>query len=56
MDERQQTLWSFMWQQHDKLLDQTLAHIGLTFISLLLSVLIGIPLGIWIARKKNGAV
>ena len=53
MEERQQTLWSFMWQQHDKLLDQTLAHIGLTFISLLLSVMIGIPLGVWIARKKR---
>ncbi|MCY7422258.1 MAG: ABC transporter permease/substrate-binding protein [Chitinophagaceae bacterium] len=53
MDERQQSLWSFMWQQHDKLLDQTLAHIGLTFTSLLLSVIIGIPLGIWIARKRQ---
>ena len=53
MDERQQTLLGFMWQQHDKLLDQTLAHIGLTFISLLLSILIGLPLGIWIARKKQ---
>ncbi len=53
MDERQQTLWSFMWQQHDKLLDQTLAHIGLTFTSLLLSILIGLPLGILIAKRKQ---
>jgi len=57
MDE-QQNLWSFMLQQSDKLLEQTLAHIGLTFISLLLSILIGVPAGIWISRKKqfSGAV
>jgi len=40
-----------MYQQSDKLLTQTLQHIGLTFISLLLAVLIGLPLGILIARK-----
>ncbi len=52
MDE-QQSLWSFMTQQSDKLLTQTYAHIGLTFISLLLSVCIGLPLGILIARYKQ---
>ena len=49
----QQTLWSFMWQQSDKLLEQTLAHIGLTFISLLLSVVIAVPLGIFISNNKK---
>ncbi len=49
----QQTLWSFMWQQSGKLLEQTLAHIGLTFASLLLSVIIGIPLGIFISHKRS---
>lgn len=53
MNEQQQTLWHFMWQQADKLLAQTLQHIGLTFISLLLAVLIGLPLGIAIARKRK---
>ncbi|WP_018613750.1 ABC transporter permease/substrate-binding protein [Segetibacter koreensis] len=53
MNEQQQTLWNFMAQQSDKLLQQTLAHIGLTFISLFLSILIGIPTGIWISRKKK---
>lgn len=53
MNEPQETLWSFMLQQSDKLLEQTLAHIGLTFISLLLSIVIGIPAGIWISRKKQ---
>src|SRR5215210_800432 len=53
MDEQQQGLWNFMAQQWDKLLEQTLAHIGLTFISLFLSILIGIPAGIWITRKKQ---
>ncbi|OJW81178.1 MAG: ABC transporter permease [Bacteroidetes bacterium 46-16] len=49
----QQSLWDFMAQQHDKLLQQTLAHIGLTFISLLIAVLIGLPLGVLIAKKTR---
>ena len=53
MDEQQQTLWGFMVQQSDKLLTQSLQHIGLTFISLLIAVLIGLPLGILIARKRK---
>ncbi|MEJ7685190.1 MAG: ABC transporter permease/substrate-binding protein [Segetibacter sp.] len=58
MNEQQQSLWNFMLQQSDKLLEQTLAHIGLTFISLFLSIIIGIPAGIWISRQKqwSGAV
>jgi osmoprotectant transport system permease protein len=53
-----QTLWSFMREQSDKLLEQTLQHIGLTFISLLMAILIGVPLGILISRKRQlaGAV
>lgn len=53
MTEHQQTLWEFMRQQSDKLLSQTLQHIGLTFISLIIAVVIGLPLGIWITRKKQ---
>jgi osmoprotectant transport system permease protein len=53
MNEQQQTLWGFMAQQSDKLLAQTLQHIGLTFISLIIAVLIGLPLGILIARKRK---
>ncbi|HEY9533578.1 MAG TPA: ABC transporter permease, partial [Mucilaginibacter sp.] len=53
MNEQQQTLWQFMAQQSDKLLTQTLQHIGLTFISLIIAVLIGLPLGIFIARRKT---
>lgn len=58
MHEQQQSLWSFMLQQSDKLLEQTLAHIGLTFISLFLSIIISVPAGIWISRQKqwSGAV
>jgi len=58
MIEQQQGLFDFMRQQSDKLLTQTLQHIGLTFISLFLAVLIGLPLGILIARrvKLSGAV
>lgn len=53
MNEQQQTLLGFMWQQSDKLIVQTLQHIGLTFISLLVAVLVGLPLGIFIARKRK---
>jgi osmoprotectant transport system permease protein len=58
MNEQQQTLWDFMRQQSDKLVMQTLQHIGLTFISLFIAVLIGLPLGIFITRKKqfSGAI
>lgn len=53
MNEHQQTLFEFIRQQADKLGVQTLQHIGLTFISLLIAVVIGLPLGIYITRKKS---
>ncbi len=53
MNEQQQSLFKFMWQERDKLGAQTLEHIGLTFISLLLAVIIGVPLGILISRRKK---
>src|SRR5260221_2917016 len=58
MNEQQQSLWDFMQQQAGKLGEQTIQHIGLTFISLFIAVLIGLPLGIFITRKKqfSGAV
>jgi osmoprotectant transport system permease protein len=58
MNEQQQTLWDFMRQESGKLAQQTLQHIGLTFISLFIAVLIGLPLGIFIARRRkfSGAV
>ena len=49
----QQNLWQFMRQQAPKIGEQIVAHIGLTFTSLLLAILIGLPLGIMITRKKN---
>lgn len=55
MNNQQQSLWQFMRQEHSKLIEQTAAHLGLTFTSLLLAILIGLPLGIWIARKKQFA-
>jgi len=58
MIEQQQSLFDFMRQQSDKLLTQTLQHIGLTFISLFLAIIVGLPLGILISRriKLSGAV
>ena len=55
MHESGQSLFYFMYQQSGKILDQLLQHIGLTFISLLIAVIIGIPLGIFIAKKKKFA-
>lgn len=43
----------FVQQQAGKLLEQTLQHIGLTFISLFIAVVIGVPLGILITRRKK---
>ncbi|QQL48989.1 ABC transporter permease/substrate-binding protein [Mucilaginibacter ginkgonis] len=53
MSERQQSLWAFMVQESDKLGTQTLEHVGLTFIALLLAIIIGLPLGIFIARRQK---
>ncbi|MBE7174218.1 MAG: ABC transporter permease/substrate-binding protein [Williamsia sp.] len=51
----QSTFLDFIRQQGDKILSQTAEHIGLTFISLLIAVVIGVPLGIFVARKKRWA-
>ncbi len=45
----------FLQQESGKILEQTLQHIGLTFISLLIAVVIGVPLGIVISRKPKMA-
>jgi len=42
-----------MSQQSSKLLEQTLTHIGLTFISLFIAVAIGLPLGVLISHKRR---
>lgn len=53
--EEQQNLWQFMVQQSDKLWQQAVTHIGLTFIALFIAVLIGLPLGVMIVRKQKFA-
>ena len=55
MNESGQSLFSFMREQSGKIFDQLLAHIGLTFISLLIAVIIGVPLGIFISKRKKFA-
>ncbi|RZM25242.1 MAG: ABC transporter permease subunit [Pedobacter sp.] len=49
----EQSFWEFISQQSGKLFDQTTAHIGLTLISLILALLIALPLGILIARRRK---
>lgn len=53
MKEQELNLFEFMYQQSGKLLSQTLEHIGLTFISLLIAIFIGVPTGILISRKRR---
>ena len=50
---QEQSLWQFMVLQHEKLLSQVLQHLGLTFLSLLLAIVVGIPLGILISRRRK---
>jgi ABC-type phosphate/phosphonate transport system permease subunit len=55
MPDQQPSFLEFVRLQGDKILSQTLEHIGLTFISLFIAVCIGIPLGIFIAERKRWA-
>jgi len=49
--EQNNSFFQFISQEADKLLNQTLQHIGLTFISLFIAILVALPLGIFISRK-----
>ncbi|PBQ33931.1 ABC transporter permease [Sphingobacteriaceae bacterium] len=49
----EQGFWQFISDQHEKLFTQVLQHLGLTFISLLFAIAIGVPLGILIVRRKG---
>ncbi|WP_442588022.1 ABC transporter permease/substrate-binding protein [Pedobacter sp. AW31-3R] len=51
--EQTQSFWTFVSQQSDKLWSQTWAHVGLTLISLILALIIAVPAGILIARRKK---
>jgi len=50
---QEQTLWQFIMSQHEKLLVQIGQHLGLTFLSLLLAIVVGIPLGVLISRRRK---
>lgn len=45
--------WNFIVTNQGELLDQTVEHIGLTFVSLLIAVIIGVPLGLLATRFKT---
>ncbi|RZK73771.1 MAG: ABC transporter permease subunit [Pedobacter sp.] len=47
-----QSLWQFIAEHHEKLLIQIVQHLELTFLSLILAIFIGVPLGILIVRKR----
>jgi len=48
-----QTFYQFIFSHQDEILEQTIEHIGLTGIALAIAVLIGLPLGILLTRKKK---
>ncbi len=45
--------WNYLYAQRIELFNQTLTHLGITFISLFLALLIALPLGLWITRKPG---
>jgi osmoprotectant transport system permease protein len=49
------SVWQFMAQQSGQLIRQTWTHLGLTLISLILAILIAVPLGVFISRRKRFA-
>ncbi|MEN4760990.1 ABC transporter permease/substrate-binding protein [Chryseobacterium sp. C39-AII1] len=49
----QQSFWQFITEQHSKLFEQIVQHLGLTFISLFFAIIVGLPIGILIARKRK---
>ncbi len=51
-------LWQFIVSNQAEILDQTIEHIGLTFVSLLIAMAIGVPLGLLATRleKVSGPV
>jgi osmoprotectant transport system permease protein len=51
--EQTQSLWQFFVEQSDKILQQTITHLGLTFVSLIISIIVSVPIGILIARKPR---
>lgn len=51
--EESQSLWAFMQQQSGKLISQTLTHLSLTLLSMFMAIILAVPLGIWITRKKK---
>lgn len=53
--EQLNTLGQFFFENREKLLEQSLEHIGLTFISLLLAAVLSIPLGIWVSKHTRWA-
>lgn len=53
--EESQTLLQFFAEQSDKIVQQTVTHLGLTFVSLILSILVSIPIGVIIARNQRFA-
>ncbi|HEY0897652.1 MAG TPA: ABC transporter permease/substrate-binding protein [Sphingobacteriaceae bacterium] len=51
--EELENLWEFVQPQAGKLAGQTLQHVGLTTVSVLMAVICGTPLGVWIVGRTR---
>jgi osmoprotectant transport system permease protein len=49
-------MWDYFSRHYSDLLNSLLQHIFLTFVSLFIAMLIALPLGYWLARKRRIAV
>ncbi len=49
------SLLDFIFDNRKELYEQVLEHLGLTFLSLVLAVLLAMPLGVWITRRPHWA-
>ena len=48
-------LGAYLWSERRNLLQHTLEHLGLSAAALLLGVLVSVPLGLYLERKRRGA-
>jgi osmoprotectant transport system permease protein len=48
-------LWRTLWEDRSELGRRTLEHLGLVFGALALSVLVAVPLGLWLERRRREA-
>lgn len=54
-ERRAQGFAGYLWGERSALARRTLEHLGLSAAALLLGVLVSVPLGLWLERRRRGA-